>query len=57
MGGNGIDLSVTLGKIKLKNPVIPAAGTFGYGEEFAAFINLNDLGAIIPKCVTLEPRL
>lgn len=57
MSGNDIDLSVTLGKIKLKNPVMPAAGTFGYGEEFAEFINLNDLGAIIPKCVTLNPQL
>ena len=51
------DLSVTLGKIKLKNPVMPASGTFGYGEEFANFIDLNDLGAVIMKGTFLKPRL
>ncbi|RLA86921.1 MAG: dihydroorotate dehydrogenase [Deltaproteobacteria bacterium] len=50
-------LSVNLGKLRLKNPVMPASGTFGYGQEFAEFVNLNDLGAIIVKCTTLAPRL
>lgn len=57
MSSGTVDLSVTLGKIKLKNPVMSAAGTFGYGEEFADFINLEDLGAIVVKSITLNPRL
>ena len=57
MNKDTVDLSVTLGKIKLKNPVMPASGVFGYGNEFADFINLEDLGAIIVKGTTLRPRL
>ncbi|HVP76308.1 MAG TPA: dihydroorotate dehydrogenase [Thermodesulfobacteriota bacterium] len=52
-----VDLSVDLGKLKLKNPVMPSSGTFGYGIEFADFLNLNDLGAIVVKGTTLHPRL
>ena len=52
-----IDLSVELGKLKLKNPVMPSSGTFGYGVEFADFLNLSDLGAIVVKGTTLHPRL
>ncbi len=52
-----VDLSVELGKLKLKNPVMPSSGTFGYGIEFADFLNLNDLGAIVVKGTTLHPRL
>jgi dihydroorotate dehydrogenase (NAD+) catalytic subunit len=51
------DLSVTLGKLKLKNPVMPSSGMFGYGIEFADFLNLDDLGAIVVKGTTLHPRL
>lgn len=51
-----IDLSVKLGRITLKNPVLVASGTFGYGEEYAELINLNELGGIMVKTVTLEPR-
>jgi dihydroorotate dehydrogenase (NAD+) catalytic subunit len=40
-----VDLSTDLGFIKLKNPVITASGTFGYGEEFQDFFNLDILGA------------
>lgn len=57
MNRETVDLSVTLGKIKLKNPVMPAAGTFGYGQEFADLINLEDLGAVIVKSITLNPRM
>lgn len=57
MNSESVDLSVTLGKIKLKNPVMPSSGTFGYGSEFADFLNLNDLGAVIVKGTTLHPRL
>jgi len=49
-------LSVNIGKLKLKNPVIVASGTFGYGEEFADFIDLKKLGAIVSKTITLRPR-
>jgi len=55
--GAQVDLSVTLGKMKLKNPVMPASGTFGYGREFADFVNLDDLGAVIVKGTTLRPRM
>ena len=49
-------LSVKIGKLKLKNPVLVASGTFGYGEEFKDLINLNRLGAIVTKTITLAPR-
>jgi len=52
-----VDLSVTLGRLKLKNPVMPSSGLFGYGIEFADFLNLNVLGAIVVKGTTLHPRL
>ncbi len=57
MNKEAVDLSVTLGKIKLKNPVMPASGTFGYGEEFAPFLDINDLGAVIVKGTFLKPRM
>ena len=50
------DLSVNIGKLRLKNPVMTASGTFGYGEEFADLIDLNQLGAIIVKGTTRLPR-
>jgi dihydroorotate dehydrogenase (NAD+) catalytic subunit len=50
------DLSVDLGFIKLKNPLMPASGTFGYGEEFAKFMDLDALGAFILKGIYLHPR-
>lgn len=49
------DLSVTIGGISLKNPVITASGTFGYGDEYASLVDLNRLGAIIPKGISLNP--
>jgi dihydroorotate dehydrogenase (NAD+) catalytic subunit len=52
-----VDLSVNLGGLKLKNPVMPSSGTFGYGVEFTDFVNLDDLGAIVVKGTTLRPRL
>jgi len=51
------DLSVDIGQMKLKNPVMPASGTFGYGQEYSEFIDLNRLGAIIVKTITLKPRI
>ncbi len=52
-----VSLAVNIGKLKLKNPVTVASGTFGYGREFADFIDLKKLGAITTKTVTLRPRL
>jgi len=49
-------LKIKLGRISLKNPVLAASGTFGYGEDYSRFIDLNQLGGIITKTVTLEPK-
>ncbi|MDR3256787.1 MAG: dihydroorotate dehydrogenase [Endomicrobium sp.] len=51
------DLSIEFAGIKLKNPVLTASGTFGYGYESADLIPLERLGAIVTKTITLEPRL
>lgn len=50
------DLRVNIGQLALKNPVMTASGTFGYGLEFADFVPLNGLGGIIVKGTTLKPR-
>ena len=50
------DLNVNIAGLSLKNPVMTASGTFGYGLEFADFINLEDIGGIIVKGTTLKPR-
>jgi dihydroorotate dehydrogenase (NAD+) catalytic subunit len=52
----GPTLEARLGPLTLKNPVIAASGTFGYGEEYAGIIPLGSLGAIITKGLSLEPR-
>jgi dihydroorotate dehydrogenase (NAD+) catalytic subunit len=49
------DLTVRIGKIVLKNPVVVSSGTFGFGEEFEDFFDLSRLGAIIPKGISLKP--
>lgn len=49
------DLSVSLGKLKVKNPVMSASGTFGYGLEFAPFYDISRLGAIVVKGLSLAP--
>lgn len=49
-------LEVEVGGIRMKNPVMTASGTFGYGEEFSPFIDLNKLGAIVLKGITLKPK-
>ena len=51
-----VDLSADLGKLKLKNPVIAASGTFGYGSEFADFFDPALLGAVVAKGLSLKPR-
>jgi dihydroorotate dehydrogenase (NAD+) catalytic subunit len=54
---NNINMSVKIGKLKLKNPIMTASGTFGYGEEYADYVDLNKLGAIVVKGLSLKPRL
>jgi dihydroorotate dehydrogenase (NAD+) catalytic subunit len=49
------DLKVNIGAIELQNPVMTASGTFGYAREFEGFVDLNRLGAIIVKGLSLEP--
>lgn len=51
-----VDLSINFNGLMLRNPVLTASGTFGYGEEFADFIDLNLLGGFIVKGTTLLPR-
>ncbi len=51
-----VDLSVTLAGVTLKNPIIPASGTFGYGREFAEIYDLNILGSFSWKGTTAAPR-
>lgn len=51
-----VNLNVNIGNLSLKNPVLTASGTFGYGEEFSDFIDLNALGGFIVKGTTLEHR-
>ena len=48
-------LSVSIGKLKLQNPIMVASGTFGYGEEFEDLVSLKDIGAIITKSITQTP--
>ncbi len=51
------NMAVQLGNLRLKNPVMTASGTFGYGEEYADYVDLNKLGAIVVKGLSLKPRL
>lgn len=50
-----VDLSVQVGALRLRNPIITAAGTFGYGAEFAHLVDLNRLGGIVTKGISREP--
>ncbi|MFZ6016045.1 MAG: dihydroorotate dehydrogenase [Nitrospirota bacterium] len=50
-----MNLAVHIGHLKLKNPVMTASGTFGYGEEYSEFVDLNMLGAVIVKGISLKP--
>ncbi|MDQ7787584.1 MAG: dihydroorotate dehydrogenase [Thermodesulfovibrionales bacterium] len=50
-----MELGVALGKLQMKNPVMTASGTFGYGEEYADFVDLNALGAVVVKGISLKP--
>jgi dihydroorotate dehydrogenase (NAD+) catalytic subunit len=50
------DMTVNLAGIPLRNPVMTASGTFGYGEEFAEYVNLESIGAFVTKGLSLKPR-
>lgn len=51
-----MNLEVSIGKLKLKNPVMTASGTFGYGKEYADYVDLNALGAVVMKGISVKPR-
>src|SRR5437016_9466459 len=51
-----MDLSITLGRLRLANPILVASGTFGYAKEMAELVDFARLGGIIPKTVTAAPR-
>ena len=50
-----VDLSCDLGRIKLKNPVMTASGTFGYGKEYHEYFDIAELGAVVVKGIRMEP--
>ncbi|MBN2468554.1 MAG: dihydroorotate dehydrogenase [Deltaproteobacteria bacterium] len=50
------DLTTKIGKLTLKNPVLAASGTFGYGLEYSHYLDLNELGGIVVKGLSLHPR-
>src|SRR6266436_6255331 len=50
------DLSVTLGRLRLANPILVASGTFGYAREMESVVDFAKLGGIVPKTVTRQPR-
>jgi dihydroorotate dehydrogenase (NAD+) catalytic subunit len=52
---SGVDLRVSVGTLHLKNPIIAASGTFGYGVEFAHLVDLNRLGGLVVKGLSIEP--
>jgi len=51
-----VNLGISIGNLQFKNPVITASGTFGYGSEFDDFIDVSQLGGIVLKGITMEPR-
>jgi dihydroorotate dehydrogenase (NAD+) catalytic subunit len=51
-----MDLSVTLGRLRLPNPILVASGTFGYAREMEGLVDIRRLGGILPKTITQEPR-
>ncbi len=53
---NKVDLSVNVGPLKFRNPVLLASGTVGYGNEMSEFIDLNKIGGIVTKSLSLKPR-
>src|SRR5262249_22710312 len=56
-GGSMADLSITLGRLSVRNPILVASGTFGYARELAGVVDFTQLGGVIPKTVTRQPRI
>lgn len=54
--GTKVKTAVKVGSLELANPVLAASGTFGYGREFAKYLDLNRLGGVVTKGLSLEPR-
>ena len=52
-----LSLGVNIAGIKMKNPIMTASGTFGYGLEYSQLMNIKNFGAIVTKTITLEPRI
>jgi dihydroorotate dehydrogenase (NAD+) catalytic subunit len=52
-----MDLSVSLGRLNLKNPIMVASGTFGYAREMKGIVDVSRLGGVLPKTITSEPRI
>jgi dihydroorotate dehydrogenase (NAD+) catalytic subunit len=55
-GAGAVDMRVRVGPLELRSPVVVGSGTFGFGEEYAAYCDLARLGAVVTKAVTLRPR-
>ncbi len=53
---DAVDLSVSVGRLRLANPVLVASGTFGYAREMESLVDLKRLGGIVPKTITRQPR-
>ncbi len=51
-----VQLAVQLGRLRLRNPIVVASGTFGYAREMTGFVDVGRLGAILPKTITRHPR-
>ena len=51
------NLEISLNRLKLRNPILVASGTFGYAREMASFVDFSKLGGIVPKTITGEPRI
>lgn len=54
--GLDVELAVQLGRLKLRNPILVASGTFGYAREMAGLVDAARLGGILPKTITRYPR-
>jgi dihydroorotate dehydrogenase (NAD+) catalytic subunit len=50
------DISITIAGVKFNNPVMVASGTFGYGDEYAPIVDIDQIGAIVSKTLTIKPR-
>jgi len=56
LSGKRPDLSVEVAGIKMRNPIMPASGTFGYGEEYTPFLDIERIGAVVTKGLSLKPK-